>query len=187
MPKLSVFNHVTLDGYFTDVNNSMHWAYQAQPDEEWNAFVAENAGSGGRLVMGRVTYELMIQYWPTPMAEKNDPAVAKGMNTMQKYVFSRTLKEASWSNTAVLSGDLATEARRLKTEPGDDMVILGSGKIVAQLAAEGLIDEYQLVVNPLVLGAGRTLFEGVPNKIGLKLLRSRTFGNGNVFLSYQPE
>jgi len=117
---------------------------------------------------------------------KNNPAVAEGMNRMPKAVFSRTLDKASWSNTMLVKGDLAAEVRKMKTESGPDMVILGSGSIVSQLAQEGLIDEYQIALSPVVLGRGKTMFEGVDKKLSLKLTKSRTFGNGSVFLCYEP-
>jgi dihydrofolate reductase len=101
-------------------------------------------------------------------------------------VFSRTLDNASWRNTKLLKGDLATEVRKLKQEPGPDMVILGSGTIVSQLAQQNLIDEYQIALSPTVLGQGRTMFEGLQQKLNFKLTNSRTFRNGNVFLCYQP-
>jgi dihydrofolate reductase len=185
MRKLAVFNHVSLDGYFVDAGGSMRWAKTADQDAEWNAFVAENAKGGGTLLFGRVTYDLMISYWPTPMAMQHAPAVAKRMNNLPKVVFSRTLDKVTWNNTRLVKGDLIAETRKMKEEPGDDMVILGSGRIVAQLAPEGLIDAYQVVVNPIVLGQGRTMFEGVPGNLSLKLTKSRAFGNGNVFLSYE--
>ena len=186
MRKLVVFNHVTLDGYFVDANGGMSWAKTDNNDAEWNAFVAENASGGGVLVFGRITYELMASFWPTPFAIKTMPDVAEGMNRAQKVVFSRTLDKASWSNTKLVKGDLAAEIRKMKQEPGEGMAILGSGSIVSQLAPEGLIDEYQIVVNPLVLGKGRTMFEGIKDKLPLKLTKSRTFGNGNVLLCYKP-
>ena len=108
------------------------------------------------------------------------------MNRMQKIVFSRSLKEASWQNTRLVKGDLVAEMRRLKSEPGPDMVIFGSGTIVAQLTQAGLIDEFQLIVNPLALGSGRTLFEGVEKPIRLELKSSRAFRNGNILLNYEP-
>lgn len=184
MRRLGAFSHVTLDGYFTDVSGDMSWAHTEKEDAEWNAFVAANAGTGGTLVFGRVTYELMIRYWPTPMAAANNPVIAERMNGLPKVVFSRTLATASWSNTKLVKGDLASEIRTMKQQPGKDMVILGSGQLVSQLAREGLIDEYQVVINPIVLGKGRTLFDGVKQK--LALTESRTFGNGNVVLSYKP-
>jgi dihydrofolate reductase len=186
MRKLVVFNHVSLDGYFVDVNGSMSWAKSDQKDAEWNAFVAENAKGDSSLLFGRVTYELMASYWPTPMADQHDPVVAERMNKLPKVVFSRTLDNASWSNTRLVKDNLAAEIRKMKKEPGDDMVILGSGSIVSQLAQEGLINVYQVVVNPVVLGKGRTMFEGVKEKLNLKLTKTRTFGNGNVFLCYEP-
>jgi dihydrofolate reductase len=184
MRKLVVFNQVSLDGFFTDANSDIGWAHKHDP--EWNAFLAENAESEGTLLFGRVTYEMMVAYWPTPLAAKNDPAVAKQMNLKPKVVFSRTLKAASWNNTRLLKGDLATEIGMLKSETGADMVILGSGSIVAELAPTGLIDEYQLIVNPIVIGEGRTLFEGVREKLSLRRTGARTFSNGNVLVSYVP-
>jgi dihydrofolate reductase len=184
MRKLIVFNHVSLDGYFTDRNGDMSWAHKQDP--EWNAFVAQNASGGGQLIFGRKTYEMMASYWPTPAAMKNSPAVAEGINKVPKVVFSKTLDKASWNNTKLVKGDLMQGVRKLKSEPGETMVILGSGSIVAQLAQAGLIDEYQIVVSPIVLGEGRTLFDGVDKKQSLKLAKSRTFGNGNVFLCYEP-
>jgi dihydrofolate reductase len=103
---------------------------------------------------------------------------------MPKVVFSRKLGKASWQNTRLMKGELATEVRKLKQEAGGGMAILGSGTIVAQLAQAGLIDEYQVVINPIILGKGRTMFEGA--KLNLKLTKSRAFGNGNVVLWYQP-
>jgi dihydrofolate reductase len=185
MRKVIVFNMVSLDGYFVDGKGDMSWAHKH--DEEWNAFVSGNASGNGTLLFGRVTYDMMASYWPSPMALKNSPAVAKGMNEMPKVVFSHTLSKASWNNTKLLKGDAADEVRKLRSEPGPDMVILGSGKIVAHLAEHNLIDEYQLAVSPIVLGSGRTLFEGVTHKLGLKLTSSRAFGNGTVFLCYQPQ
>jgi dihydrofolate reductase len=184
MRKLIVFNMVSLDGFFVDSKGDMSWAHKH--DAEWNAFVSGNASGSGVLVFGRITYELMASYWPTPMALQNSPVVAKGMNEMPKIVFSRTLDKASWNNTKLVKGDLAAEVRKLKKGPGPDMVILGSGSIVSQLAQQNLIDEYQLALSPIVLGKGRTLFEGVKEKLNLKLTNSRTFGNGTVFTCYQP-
>lgn len=104
---------------------------------------------------------------------------------MPKVVFSRTLDQVSWNNTKLVKGDLPGEVRKMKEEPGDGMVILGSGSIVSQLTQQGLIDEYQVVVNPIVLGKGRTMFEGVKEKLTLRLTKTRAFGNGNVFLCYE--
>ena len=184
MRSVIVFNHVSLDGYFVDKKGDMRWAHKQDP--EWNEFVAGNARGGGVLLFGRVTYEMMASYWPTPMAAQNSPAVAEHMNNLRKVVFSRTLDKASWKNTELVKGDLATEVRKMKQESGQGLVIMGSGTIVSQLTQEGLIDEFQIVVCPIVIGSGRTLFEGVKEKLNLKVTKSRTFGNGNVYTCYEP-
>jgi len=128
----------------------------------------------------------MASYWPTPQASQNDPEVAKGMNNLAKVVFSKTLDQATWSNTTLKKGNLADEVRKMKKAPGDHIGVLGSGSIVSQLAKEGLIDEFQIVVNPVVLGKGRTLFDGVKEKVNLKRTKTRSFRNGNVLLCYEP-
>lgn len=184
MRKLKVFNSITADGYFTDKNNDVSWAHNNDP--EFNDFVEDNSKSGGVLMFGRVTYDMMVSFWPTPAAAKAFPEVAKQMNERAKIVFSRTLDSVSWQNTRLMKGDLLDEVKKLKQEDGEDIVILGSGSIVAQLAGEGVIDEYQMVVNPLVLGAGRTMFEGLKEQLKLKLTESRAFKNGNVLLCYEP-
>jgi dihydrofolate reductase len=184
MRKLGVFNNVSLDGYFTDAHGDMSWAHKQDP--EWQAFSAENASGGGTLMFGRVTYEMMAGFWPTPAALKSMPVVAEKMNKMPKVVFSKTLKKTSWENTEVASGDIVTRVRKLKESQGSNIVIMGSGSIVAQLTQARLIDTYQVVVVPLVLGSGRTMFDGVKDKLNLKLEKTRAFENGNVVLWYQP-
>ena len=184
MRKVIAFEQVSLDGYFVDAKGDMSWAHKQDP--EWDAFVGGNASSGGALLFGRVTYEMMASFWPTPAALQRSRVVAEGMNDAPKVVFSRTLEKASWNNTKLAKGDLAAEVRRMKRESGPDMAILGSGSIVSQLAQAGSIDEYQIVICPIVLGKGRTLFEGVPVKLPLKLTKTRAFGNGNVVLCYEP-
>jgi len=184
MRKLITFNAVSLDGYFVDANGDMSWAHRQDP--EWSEFVSGNASGDGTLLFGRVTYQMMASYWPTPMALKNNRAVAEAMNKMPKVVFSRSQDQASWSNTKLVKGDLAAEVRKMKSETGNGMAILGSGTIVSQLAQEGLIDEFQIVISPNIVGKGRTLFEGVQGRLPLKLISSRAFTNGNVVLCYEP-
>jgi dihydrofolate reductase len=185
MRKLIVFNQISLDGYFVDPRGDMSWAHNARIDPEFNAFVEGNAKGGGELVFGRITYDLMVSYWPTPTAAKNDPVVAERMNSLPKVVFSRSLAKAAWNNTRIVKGDLAAEVGKLKAEQGPGMVIMGSGTIVSKLAQADMIDEYQFVVIPIVLGGGRSLFEG-SKRLDLTLRESRSFANGNVFLSYAP-
>ena len=189
MRKLSVFDSISLDGYFTNAANDMSWAHAPPDDAEWNAFVQGNASGGATgemnaLVFGRVTYEMMIQFWPTPMALQSMPEVATHMNAAPKIVFSNTLREATWQNTMLVSGDVAKEMQRIKSEAGPNMTILGSGKLVAALTQAGLIDSYQLVILPVVLGSGRSLFEGVSGNPRFRQTASRTFKNGNIVLGY---
>src|SRR5690348_8711817 len=157
MRKLIVFNHVTLDGYIVDANGGFNWARHGNEDPEYSAFVAENASGGGQLLFGRKTYELMASYWPTPIADQHNPAVAAGMNSMPKVVFSRTLDKATWNNTRLVKGNMVSEVREMKNESGPGLTILGSGSIVSQLAQQGLIDEYQMMLDPVALGKGRTM------------------------------
>jgi dihydrofolate reductase len=180
---LSVFNSVSLDGFFTDDASDMSWAHSQDP--EWTKFMSTNSSGEAELVFGRKTYEMMARFWPTKEAAQAMPDVARGMNRMRKTVFSHTLKSADWENSRVAQADLATEIRRMKSEAGPTLLILGSGEIVAQLTQAGLIDSYQIVVVPIVLGNGRTLFEGVTGKPRLELTKSRAFSNGNVIGWYE--
>jgi dihydrofolate reductase len=129
----------------------------------------------------------MASYWPTPEAIKNDPIVAQWMNKAQKVVFSRMLTEVSWNNARLVKDNMLAEIRRLKQESRKDMTVLGSGSIVSQLAGAGLINEYQIMLNPVTIGKGKTMFEGIKGKLLLKLTKSQTFGNGNVLLCYEQK
>ncbi len=186
MPRLTVFNTISLDGYFTDAHGDMSWAHVGGDDPEVATFTERSAMGGGALVFGRVTYELMAGFWPTPAAAEAYPTVAREMNRMEKIVFSRTLKRADWTNTTLVHDDPVAEIRRRKAASGPDLTILGSGSIVAQLAAARLIDQYDVVIHPIALGGGRTMFDGMPERLDLKLQTSQAFKNGKLFLSYAP-
>ncbi len=183
MRKVIVFNLVSLDGCFTGEGGDISWH---RADDEFQELANEAANSGNTLLFGRVTYQLMAGFWPTPEAIQTDPVVAEGMNRSEKIVFSRTLDAVHWHNTRLVKDDLLGEVRRLKQGRGTPLAVLGSGTIVAQLAEAGLIDEYQILINPVVLGRGRTMFAGIGKQLNLKLIRSRVFGNGNVLLCYEP-
>ena len=186
MRKLTVFETISLDGYFTDRSGDMSWAHKSDP--EWVEFSSSNAQSGdGALLFGRKTYEMMAGFWPTEMARQRMPKVAEGMNRLPKFVASRTLDPARlpWGNTTVLSGDLAGEVRKLKAGSGSPIVILGSGSVIAELSKHRLIDQYTLVIAPVVLGGGRTPFDGV-DRFEFRRTSARTFENGNVVMIYEP-
>ena len=186
MPKLIVFNHSSVDGYIADAKGNMSWAKPSSDDTEWNAFVEQNTGGGGMLLFGRVTYDLMRSYWPTRLAAQQMPAIAARMNNFPKVVFSRTLETASWQNTTLVKGDIARAVRRMKQESSLGMAILGSASVAAQLAEARLIDEFQIVIDPVALGTGKTMFQGISGPMRLRLLNSRTFKNGKVLLVYAP-
>ena len=183
MGKVIVFNFVTLNGYFKGPGEDISWHPH---DAEGSRYASEMLESGSTLLFGRVTYEMMAGYWASPEAKKNDPIVAQGMNDAEKIVFSRTLKNADWSNTRLVKGDPGEEVRKMKQVAGKDMAVLGSGSIVTQLAERGLIDEFQIMVDPVALGDGTPLLEGIKHKLDLKLTGTRAFKTGVVLLSYQP-
>jgi dihydrofolate reductase len=184
MRKLRSYTSISLDGFFTDAKGDMSWAHKR--DDEWNAFASGNAGGNAALLFGRVTYEQMKAFWPTPQAAQMMPEVAAGMNRMPKYVASRTLKVSDWQNTTVLEGDLVRQIQALKSTDGPDVVILGSGSIVSQLTEARLIDEYQLVLTATALGKGRTPFQTLDDRRTFTLKKTRAFTNGNVVLWYEP-
>jgi dihydrofolate reductase len=183
MRKLSVFNFMTLNGYFKGPNEDISWHRHGAEESQ---FAAEGAASESILLFGRKTYEMMASYWPTPDALKNSPEVAEGMNKSEKIVFSKTLKKAEWKNTKIINENILEEIRNIKQTPGKDMTVLGSGSIITQFADAGLIDEYQLMVDPVALGEGTPVFKGLMKKLDLKLTHSKVFKSGVVLLSYQP-
>ncbi|MBI3023430.1 MAG: dihydrofolate reductase [Thaumarchaeota archaeon] len=109
------------------------------------------------------------------------------MNNMPKIVFSKTLDKVEWNNTRLVKGNIVEEISKLKQQPGKDLIIFGSAKLASSLINLGLIDEFRIMVNPVVLGKGNPLFEEIKDKISLKLLKTKTFGSGNVLLYYKPD
>jgi dihydrofolate reductase len=184
MRKVIVFNNVSLDGYICDAGGDMSWAQS--PDPEWEAFIKGNADGKSTLVFGRITYELMASFWPTEAARAFDARLAGYMNSQQKLVFSRSLIQAAWENTTVTAEDPVTAVPRLKAENGADLVIFGSGTIVARLATAGLIDRYLIATIPIALGAGRTMFQGMESPLRLRPTDTRLFPNGNILATYVP-
>lgn len=181
MKKLRVFESISIDGYFSGPDGDLGWAHAGTDDPEFAAWIGGNASGGGELLFGRTTYEHMVAFWPTAQAAQQMPAVAKGMNAATKWVASRTLKSVGWSGARLLHGDLVAAVRELKAGDGPGITLLGSGSVAAQLGAAGLVDEYQFVIVPVALGAGRTVFSA---KRELKLQHTRTFKNGRVVVTY---
>ena len=183
MKKIFAFIMATLDGYYEGPNQEFDfWVV----DEEFNGFAVEQLDEVDTLLFGRVTYEGMAAYWPTSAAEQDDPTVAAKMNGLSKIVVSRTLDKAEWANSRLIKDDVTEELERLKQQPGKDIAILGSSALTASLLQMGLVDEVRIMVNPVVLGAGKSVFRTAGERIGLKLLKSRPFNSGNLLLYYQP-
>ena len=184
MRKIIFQNMITLDGFFEGPNREIDWHVV---DDEFNQYAINFCRSLDGLIFGRVTYEGMASYWPTPEARRDDPIVTELMNRLPKVVFSRTLEKAGWENSRLVKGDAVQEINRLKQQPGKDLAIFGSANLATTLVQDNLIDEYRIFVNPVVLGAGTPLFQGVKDRLKLKLVSSKTFQSGLVLLIYQPE
>jgi dihydrofolate reductase len=190
MGRIVVLNRISLDGYFAGPNGELDWTVQ---DHELDRYVM----GGGReleadppdtVLFGRVTYELFEAYWPhvaaNPNADEGERRMAGALDAMTKVVFSTTPRALTWQNSRLLPGNVAAEVRALK-DGGASMIIFGSGTIIRELADAGLIDEYQLIVTPRALGAGKTLFVGA-NPFGVTLVEARAFpASSNVLLRYQ--
>lgn len=187
MGRLTTFTHVSVDGFYAGPKGEIDWFKDASRDQGYEAWTHEQATSGARLVYGRTTYEMMKSWWPTLKARKADPDMAKVVDESPKIVFSTTLEEdqdaPNWRNVTVVRDIDKKEVKRLKKD--GNLTILGSGSIVQQLSNLGLIDEYNLVVVPVVLGEGKRLFEDVEQK-ELELLESRSFENGLTVMRFEP-
>jgi dihydrofolate reductase len=183
MRKIIVFENVTIDGFMAGPNGELDWAIH---DDEVTQSSKEGRESTDMFLFGRVTYDMMASFWPTPAGKSANPVFAEVLNNTPKIVFSTTLKKADWQNAEVFKELNKDELLKLKQRPGKNMMIFGSGTIVNQLTNLGLIDEYQLMVNPIVLGKGKPLFKDTTDKVNLKLVKAKTFNSGIVLLQYQP-
>ena len=184
MRKLSVFNFITLNGMYKGDDNDISWHRHGEEEAQ---FSADSLQVDNILLFGRVTYEMMASWWPTPMAAEAYPEVASLMNSAKKIVFSNIIEEPKWNNTRVISGNIVEQVRQLKQQPGRDMTVLGSGSIVSQFAEAGLVDEYQIMIDPVVLGTGTPIFNGIKGCLALELIGHRVFKSGVVLLSYRSQ
>lgn len=184
MRKIIVSNLISLDGFISGPNGEIDWF---KYDKEVEDYGKVQLSSVDTILFGRVTFELMASYWPTATAAANDQMIIDAMNNLPKIVFSKTLKKVDWKNSRLVKDDIEGEVAKLKQQPGKDMVIYGSGSIVSTLAQAGLIDEYRIFVNPVVLGNGKPLFKDIQSRLTLKHINTKTFGNGLVLLCYRPE
>jgi dihydrofolate reductase len=183
MRKVIFFMLTSLDGYFEGPDRDINWH---NVDDEFNEFAIRQTGEFGALLFGRVTYELMAGYWPTEAALRDDPIIAGMMNGLPKLVFSNSLDKVDWENTRLVNENFVEEVTNLKRQAGKDIAIFGSSDLAVTFIEHGLIDEFRIMVNPVVLGRGKTLFDGIKNKLDLKLLKTKSFKSGNVLLYYMP-
>jgi dihydrofolate reductase len=184
MRKLFSFMVTTLDGYHVGPNGEFDWP---NVDEEFNDFSIRQLNDIDTLLFGRVTYEYMAQFWPSPEALETDPVTARRMNSVPKLVFSSTLNEATWENSQLVTTDPVAKIDELKRRPGEgDLALFGSPTLTANLLRTGVVDEVRVMVNPILLGDGVSLFAALADRVKLRLARTITFRNGNVLLCYTP-
>jgi dihydrofolate reductase len=192
MSKVVVFASLTLDGVMQapgrpdeDPRGGFEHGGWAQPynDPVMGSVIAEGMANAGPLLLGRRTYEDFSSFWP----HQTDNPFTEVLGNTLKYVASTTLEEPlSWSNSSLLEGDAAEAVARLKQQPGKDIVVLGSGELVQSLRRRNLVDEYVLLIHPLVLGSGRRLFPDGDVLAALRLVDSKTTTTGVVIATYQP-
>ncbi|MDB4948444.1 MAG: deaminase [Gemmatimonadetes bacterium] len=200
MRRIVMFNRVSADGCFSAADGGLDWVV---PEPALDREAARSLGDADAILFGRRTYEMFESFWPRALdgdsPDAEDPhapgrrspelhAMAKWIDDVEKVVFSRTRKEVAWSNSRLLHGIDPAEIEAMKAGPGKDMMIFGSGSVVSELTRHGLIDEYQLVVSPVLLGSGRTLLTEPPAGRELVLAEAKSYPSGNVMLRYlRPE
>jgi dihydrofolate reductase len=194
--KIVMFNRVTADGYFAGPDGNLQWVV---PDEAIDNAGADAIPGFDTILFGRRTYEMFQGFWPRALDDSRtapDPhaagrrsqairAMAIWINDATKVVFSRTLKDVTWKSSRLLHDFDPREIEALKRQPGKNMIIFGSGSIVSQLTEHGLIDEYQFIVSPILLGNGRTLLSGLSKSARLDLVETTKYKSGNVMLRYE--
>ena len=195
MRRIVAFNRVSADGYFAAADGGLQWTV---PEPELDKSAAENLHGQGTIMLGRRTYDMFESFWPQAAAragEAEDPhspgrqspelgAMARWIDEATKIVFSKSRKTVTWKNSRLLREVEPREIEALKRQDGADILLFGSGSIASQLTAHRLIDEYQFIVGPLLLGNGRPLITGVPNNVSLDLAEATSFPSGNVRLRY---
>jgi dihydrofolate reductase len=185
MRKIISFMHISLDGFVAGPNGEMGWI---KVDEEIFDFVGKRISETDSALYGRVTYEMMENYWPAagskPTASKHDIEHSKWYNNVHKIVLSKTMKDAKLTNTTIVSDNLSERTNEIKQQAGTEILLFGSPTATHSLIQLNLIDGYWLFVNPIILGRGIPLFADIKDKIKLKLLTTRQFTSGVTELNY---
>jgi len=183
MRTVASFIFTSLDGFYEGQNGEIDWP---AIDAEFSKFAADQLDEFDAIGFGRATYDHMAAYWPTEQAEVNDPAITSRMNEKTKFVFSRSATRASWSGSVVVHGEATELLPTIEAGSDKDLLILGSAELTAELAQAGLLDELRIMICPVLLGQGRSLFEGLRGRVSLTLLGVRQLGSGNLVLTYRP-
>jgi dihydrofolate reductase len=181
MRKLFLLMNITLDGYFEGPNHDISWA-----NNNSEAFPSDSESLVDTLLLGHTTYDGMAAFWPTPQAKEMLPEVAKFMNETEKVVVSHYNFDPGWQNVRVLNENVIEEIKKLKEQPGKTIGMFGSNTLCVSLMPHGLVDEYQILINPVAIGEGTSLFKGLTQKSPLKLVDSRKFKSGTMMLTYTP-
>lgn len=188
MRKIIVTMWMTLDGYIAGPNGEMDWIGEIY-DEAMGKYEYDLVSAADTLLLGRVTYQSFAGSWPhvpdNPNAPEEEKVYARKLNAMRKVVFSKTLPNVEWEHSTLVKEVVPAEIERMKNEPGRDIVIYGSASLVQTLTNLGLIDEYQILVHPVILGGGKPLFQDIKSQVKLKLVSSKTHPSGVVLLTYQ--
>lgn len=182
MAKLYSFLLVTLDGYYAGPNDEFDWP---NVGEEFVDFAVNQNAGVDTLLFGRVTYLGMADFWTQPEVIQNDP-IAAFMNSVPKVVFSSSLEKADWNNSTLVTGDPGEAIKELRDKAVKDLALFGSPTFTMSLLDQGLVDELRVMVNPILLGGGKSLFTGLARRVPLRLVRTTTFSSGNVLLTYHP-
>jgi len=172
---------ISLDGFFEAPGTGWEKIDWHRADDEWENYSVELLGQIDTLLFGRITYEGFAEFWPTQHSE-----VARLLNDIDKVVFSTRLTDAAWKGSRLVRDHVPEEVARLKAQPGKDIAIFGSASLAATLTQHGLIDEYRIAVNPVVLGSGTALFKEGAERLNLRLLDTKVFRSGIVELRYAP-
>ena len=197
MRQIVVFDRVSADGYFSASDGNLNWAV---PEPELDKGAASSLDGAGTMLFGRRTYDMFESFWPKALGDgptAPDPhadgrrntemhAMAVWINESEKIVFSRTRQSVTWKNSRLIKEFDPREVTALKEQPGRNIMVFGSGSIASLLTEHDLVDEYQLIVNPVLLGGGQSLLRGVSATRKLELLESTTYPSGNVKLRYAP-
>ncbi len=181
MRRLFLFMNISLDGYFEGPQHDLSFFTR-----DFEAFSSEKGRQVDTMLFGHRTYEMMKSFWPTPQAQQVAPEIAEFINQKRKLVASHQPFDPGWKNVEGISGDVCAEVKKLMEGPGDDIMIFGSNQLCASLVQADRVDELQLMVNPVVIGAGTPLLKGLPGRADFVLADTHPFKSGVVLMTYRP-